>query len=400
MTGPELTRHQADAELARLDAEQAAISAALVELDSHPGQLLLDGTAPDGETARRWAPAKTALAVLHEQFDAYRAAVERAHQLRSRRELGELTELLRGESVVLSNEAVPLQRRSLTGPSALAERVRLATVVDRMNAAFGQVTAVVAEVEAVWSAVVRRVDPAQERVRAARALAEELSLEPGEGDRELVAELDRLQADVTALRERLAVDPLTLAADAGEQLPARAGALLDRLKRIARVRDGFAGRLTGARAELDRLCAAEAELARTRAAVRAKIADTALPQVSDRSAALRVRIDELAALGAGGRWRRLADELPAVEDEIAAGLQRTRIECEAIGSLLDRRNELRGRLDAYRAKAAGIGHSEDLELERLFGVAHELLWTAPCDLPAATRALARYQQAVSGRKHG
>ncbi|HET8641563.1 MAG TPA: serine protease, partial [Pseudonocardiaceae bacterium] len=88
------------------------------------------------------------------------------------------------------------------------------------------------------------------------------------------------------------------------------------------------------------------------------------------------------------------------EDEIAAGLQRTRIECEAIRSLLDRRNELRGRLDAYRAKAAGIGHSEDLELERLFGVAHELLWTAPCDLPAATRALARYQQAVSGRKHG
>ncbi|HET8642134.1 MAG TPA: hypothetical protein VFM37_09355, partial [Pseudonocardiaceae bacterium] len=307
MTGPELTRHQADAELARLDAEQAAISAALVELDSHPGQLLLDGTAPDGETARRWAPAKTALAVLHEQFDAYRAAVERAHQLRSRRELGELTELLRGESVVLSNEAVPLQRRSLTGPSALAERVRLATVVDRMNAAFGQVTAVVAEVEAVWSAVVRRVDPAQERVRAARALAEELSLESGEGDRELVAELDRLQADVTTLRERLAADPLTVAADAGEQLPARAGALLDRLKRIARVRDGFAGRLAGARAELDRLCAAEAELARTRAAVRAKIADTALPPVSDRSAALRVRIDELAALGAGGRWRRLAD---------------------------------------------------------------------------------------------
>jgi hypothetical protein len=69
----------------------------------------------------------------------------------------------------------------------------------------------------------------------------------------------------------------------------------------------------------------------------------------------------------------------------------------AITGLLDRRAELRGRLEAYQVKAARLGHAEDAELSGLHDEAHEILFTAPCDLPAATRALNRYRQAIQDR---
>jgi len=68
--------------------------------------------------------------------------------------------------------------------------------------------------------------------------------------------------------------------------------------------------------------------------------------------------------------------------------------------LMDRRDELRGLLDAYQARAAKLGGAEDSELDKRYDRAHDLLWTAPCDLPAAAAAVTGYQQAVlalSGR---
>jgi hypothetical protein len=82
--------------------------------------------------------------------------------------------------------------------------------------------------------------------------------------------------------------------------------------------------------------------------------------------------------------------LPAVPDTLP--------ECRALVAnltgLLDRRTELRGRLEAYRAKATRLGHAENPALSALHRAAHDVLFTAPCDLPEATRAVGRYQQAV------
>ncbi|MBM0240480.1 hypothetical protein JNW88_31480, partial [Micromonospora sp. ATA32] len=54
--------------------------------------------------------------------------------------------------------------------------------------------------------------------------------------------------------------------------------------------------------------------------------------------------------------------------------------------------ELRGRLAAYRAKAARLGFAEHTELSRRHCAAEDLLYSSPCDLPAATRALSAYQR--------
>jgi hypothetical protein len=62
--------------------------------------------------------------------------------------------------------------------------------------------------------------------------------------------------------------------------------------------------------------------------------------------------------------------------------------------MLGRRDELRGLLDAYRAKAGLTGGAEDAALDASYQQAHDLLWTAPCDLAAADAAVTGYQQAV------
>src|SRR5262249_20633564 len=69
-------------------------------------------------------------------------------------------------------------------------------------------------------------------------------------------------------------------------------------------------------------------------------------------------------------------------------------------ALMDRRDELRGLLEAYQARAAKLGRAEDSELDARYDRARDLLWTAPCDLSAAPAAATGYQQAVlalSGR---
>ena len=74
-----------------------------------------------------------------------------------------------------------------------------------------------------------------------------------------------------------------------------------------------------------------------------------------------------------------------------AGEHATRLR-ESADGLLARRDELRGRLDAYRAKAAAKGLAENDELTSRYEQARALLFAAPCDLRGSTRAVFAYQQ--------
>lgn len=72
----------------------------------------------------------------------------------------------------------------------------------------------------------------------------------------------------------------------------------------------------------------------------------------------------------------------------------------AVGGAVVRRAELRGRSDAYRAKAAGRGFAEDAGLAELHRRARDVLSGVPCDLNAGTVAVRRYQRAVLARTEG
>jgi hypothetical protein len=102
----------------------------------------------------------------------------------------------------------------------------------------------------------------------------------------------------------------------------------------------------------------------------------------------------LAALAAGGRWSRLRAELERCEAELAASAAQTDDARQLAATAVDRRDELRGLLGAYKAKAARLGAAEDMALAARYDQAHDLLWAVPCDLAAASAAVSGYQQAI------
>ncbi len=392
-----LSRDEVDRVLAAVQADSDRIAESLVEMDAHPGHRLLKDAALTGLTARRWAQARTAMATLWEQYATYRDMVARAQEVRARRakpgdeELAELTDLLHGAVVELDSEAIPIERRGLTGPAQVTERITLADLLARMRQAFDTVTAVLAAAESAWSAAIGRFDPLDARLHAVSVQAESVGA--------AVAAVAAIRRDLDRARELVLTDVLTVqASDALPDVERRIADLETRLPRLARVRDEFAARLAAFESVLSDIEAVEATARQTYAAMVEKIASPGLPVPGEQaSSAVRARLRRLADRQGTAGWDVLARESDDLERFATTALDGARTALRAITGLLDRRAELRGRLEAYQVKAARLGHAEDTELSRLHDDAHRILFTAPCDLAAATRALNRYRQAIQDR---
>ncbi|GAA1881625.1 hypothetical protein [Actinomadura bangladeshensis] len=402
MTGPPMSREEADRALARLRDEKERIAGALLELEAHQGYQLLEGAALTGETLRVQSGVRSRMASLWTLFDLYGRAVDAAGDLRARHprpgqaQLAELGRLLAGPSVELPVREVPLERRTLLAvPSG--ERLTLRAAVDRMTPLYEEVARSVAALDAVWSTLLSRLA----EVEAERRAAEELLASLGGTD----PELDRLRAELESVAAVVRRDPLALARD-GRADTARLDAVRTGLAGVRRalaeaerLRDGYADRIHAIAGVVELLRETEAEARAVRDEVLAKIASPALPDLPDMAAGLA---DRLAALGgtARGGWHELAERVAGLERAAAAALERARETAGVVRGLLDRREELRGRLEAYRVKAARLGHAEDAELARMYEQARELLWTSPCDLRKATVSLSGYQRAIMARAEG
>jgi hypothetical protein len=408
-----LTREQAAAAVAAAVSERDTIQANLLDLDGSFGKRLLAGAKLAGQTKRRWDAATAGLTTLWETFTAYAAVVDRAAAILASGsrlpapKLAELTSLLNGTSVRLRHASSALARGDLTGTADT--EVTPAAAVREMRRAYADVADVVATAENVWNGI---ADPLQQ---AAADLATARQRADGLADDALTEALGLAEADLGELRAVLNSDPVALwltgpggRDNRGGQVD---GSRLDRLRQRTAVAVSRAGELAALREDADRRIAAvattvsaaraawqDAMAARERAAV--KIAAALLPAPPD----VRGLADRLAALDplkAAGRWPRLASELDLLEEQAAAAAKGCRDAEQQAAELLDRRDELRGLLDAYQARAARLGGAEDSDLDARYDRARDLLWTAPCDLPAAADAVTGYQQAVlalSGRE--
>jgi nucleoside phosphorylase len=167
---------------------------------------------------------------------------------------------------------------------------------------------------------------------------------------------------------------------------------------------GFPGRdpVTGtpalrlAIAELAKAEAAAGELYRT---VHDKIAEPGLPPLAARTPALTGRLDDADRVAReDGRSDRLAGELAELERDIAGARKEVEELHARAAGLLERRRELRSRLENYLAVAVERGFAEAKEIGAGYTRARELLWTKPCDLRAATQAVHDYQRAVIARR--
>jgi hypothetical protein len=393
-----------DAELVRREDAETRMAASLLDLERHPGHLLLSATAPTGLTARRWAGAQEALTGLWRDFAAYRSTLRAARAVRDRRarpgerELAELHALLVEPSIEVARTAVALGERGLTDPAERVETIALDGLGDRMDRAFREVSELVVAVEAAHAGYLAALVPVADRLREARRLVSELGIGAGDPDAVAVAALtDRLaELDRTA-----ATDPLGHAggapADALEAILAETEAVAARLAGHVALRDRWDLDLGTVDRAVTDLAELRAEAERTWRRATELITGPVPPLPPDELARLRAA---RAGLARARGWAARATGLSALRADVDDAGARLRAAHELAVGLLERRDELRGRFGAFRARAARLGRAEDPQVLALDARIQRLLWTKPCDLAAATRELASYRRHLAGPMPG
>ncbi|MFQ6146282.1 hypothetical protein ACLMNJ_24955 [Streptomyces seoulensis] len=408
--GPVLDRDEVDRALARLGAEHEAIETSLLALQDHAGRRLLEGAGLTGVTRERWAATEASITLLWTYFDAYTAALRTAREIRARRrwssreDLVELTGLLRGASVTVAGSAASAE----PGGARLSRTFTLAALVDRMNELYASGLDMVVAADAVWSALPARIDLLAAELQRTRRLAHSVGVRPGEhpaGD-----DLERITRTLTRLREQVVSDPLAFWVPAqGSSAPGggrpdttvydREARALDEVRReidaVLGVRQDAEQRLIKLRDLLSRADRTLAEARTARGEVLAKIAATEVPVVSGPPTALQEQLAAAAEYRRQAQWHRLSPLLESLEQKAEDELLRARESLTAVTAPLAVRAELRGRLDAYKAKVARHGLAEDPLLVERYDAARRMLWSAPCDLRVAEQTVLRYQQAAA-----
>ncbi|WP_319463566.1 hypothetical protein [Micromonospora sp. RTP1Z1] len=398
MTAPApLSRDEVDVAIVALGAAHDRISAAMYALDNHPGLAAVRVPGLTGRTGRYAADLTAHIDALWSRFNALGAVLDQVRTLRAQRsrpgneELAELTWLLRAPVVPVGANGMVLDDAT---PGAV--RLPLMELARQLEAGSADATDRLSVLDEVGSALVVRCGQLNEALARLRTAVDALG-----PDGAPAAALDRLDERLADAYREASGDPLAVAPGgpgAGaldtrlRELAAETATVAGEIDALVGLRDGYPRRAERLRTAVVEVEAGEEAAARACAAAGEKIANTGLPAVPDAAPALRAQLAQLDQIYRERRWSRLADELAAAERAAVAAVERAAGLRDAADGLLGRRAELRGRLGAYRAKAARLGFAEHTELSRRHRAAEDLLYSSPCDLPAATRALSAYQR--------
>jgi hypothetical protein len=390
-----ISRDDVDEVLAGLGAAHDRIGTVMYAIDTHPGLNLLRHGKVSGRTETMWRALRPEVDLVWVQFATLGDLLERARSVRARPRLGAdewemLTRLLRGPIVLLDADGLPVD--ATTAP---AGRMSVGEFTQQLERRCTEVLAHLSEMDASWTAVAAAFVRVSESVDAVVALAGQAG-EPGteKRTRTALAEVERFCVD-----DPLAAAPGGRLTDAAQRrladLDRTARQARQQLNELVRLRDGYPQRRAALTSVVDELAAAEEGVARSQSRVGVKVADAGFGDVPAAAPVLRARLDALDGKAARTQWGSLRSSMSTVEDAAHTALARAHEMTGIAEGLLARRTELRGRLEAYRAKAAARGLAEHGELTTLYTKAHELLITARCDLRASTRAVYAYQHTLA-----
>jgi hypothetical protein len=384
-----------DGTLSRLRGASDAISANLMELDADPNRMLLESAALRGETAKRWDEANRTLVDMWKLLTRFTDVLDRAGELRgSRSRLSpdaeiQIDELLTGPSIELEREEIPLHERALTSGREATTHCTPDDLLDVMSKSFERAKELIFGVSDVWERLVPRLRSTQVALDAATANAVGLGEEP---DRQM----QDLQRRLDEIGDLLVIDPLAADPAAIDALERDVNDLEGSFGDAMQLRADLQPRIDAAHELLRKLhdTASEAEAAHENTIV--KIASPQVPAPVVIDADVSDELDRVVALAQQGKWREANAALAAWTDR-AEGLQRDGDAClRANLAPIEARDELRGRLDAYRAMAHDRGLIEDPEVSRRYDEAHDALFTAPTDLAEAAALVRNYREVLPG----
>ncbi len=378
--------------LQRYTAAEHRIGANLQELEQHSVYQLLTTDVLTGATAKALAAVDDAEPNLWRLFTLLGTALDEARRIRgtdariNERDRLALAERLGTASVLIGTEDIPLGERGLTGASTREERLSIEALIDRMSALYEPVRDVVTHAEAVLRGVLPRLNSAEATINRLRKDALALGLD--------AIDLDRIDETIARVRELSLTDPLSIPPGAKQSFDQAIHAATARIAAARSSHDELATDIAAASDLLDecRDLIAQAEMQRVEAL--AKIAQPIGlrqppgPAAIDGERGLANRLEPI--LSSTEPWHVVRAELDAWSS-IARRLRDQLLRVvEANRHPLEKRDELRGRLAAFRAKMAATGHSEDLVLRDISAEAHNELFTTPTDLVRAERLVSEF----------
>jgi hypothetical protein len=398
-----------DKVLAYHEAALASVELNLVDLENDPTYALVKAAAFRGTTAQRVDDALRGLAEIWQQASIYRKAVTAARAQRD--ELGmfpanrlpALDYALRGRSILLTANEVPVLQRSLTGRARNQREISFEDLLAQMTATFATGRDAVAAVEAAWSGLLPRWSKLRERAHRTFVQARGLGLERD-------ASIVHVRSLLGTVGDHFNADPL----GASQQVDTLEQALVPLERRVAA--------LSTQRANVQvRLGAADDNLSTLRSTIAegAHARQKTLDLISCDPTTLRYPIDasgldhppnglaawlrRLVELSHEGDWDDCAAGLDHWEKMLATW-ERASADVLAINRApLARRDELRGLLEAASAKASHVGFAEEPVLSMLAHDARAVLYQAPCDIARAAALVQDYVQrarAVRGLSAG
>lgn len=360
-------------------------------------------TSLNGTTQQQVLPALAALTDVFRDFDLLTQTVQQAIALRKQLprwlgaedQLQEIDRLLNTSSIILPSVEIPLAQRNLLSATETCASLTPSQLLATMVLAFDRARDVVLAVDAAWC----QWEPnllqwgAQLRSVQQQAIALEIS----------VPELTHLEAKLQQMQQQIDSDPLGTTA-IGENWVQDMAKIKTRLEQAAAQQIHLRDRLQFAGSRLTHLKQLQIQATAAAAEFHAKILEptVALPALNRETievlakwlerlqtkAAAEVSDAATNAVGIGlANWLKQAQSAIATAESAIATSQHH----------LQLRQELRGRLDALKAKALAKGKAEDLELSELATRAKQLLYSRPTPMNQAVELVTTYERRLNFR---
>jgi hypothetical protein len=374
-----------DRDLERYRSAADTVSVNLLELDGDPNRQLLETAPLTGTTAREWADARSALTSVWDWFARFTTFLDRAAELRvsprtrlapDREQM--LADFLSQASIELGSDEIPLGERDLLQQRHSTTRCTADELLDRMSNAFVRAREVVSRVGAAWDELAPRVAHARAALTDVGAV----------GYREVTRQID-------ALADLLVTDPLTVTERAVHDVEASVADLTRASAAAQALRDQWPERVRQARDELQRVEQLVADARTAHATAVAKILDPGIPDPPTVDDTLVDELDHVVGLADAGRWDDALNHLEEWHQTVQRRADAAVNSTAASRAPMLERDQLRGLLDAYRAKAHGVGLDEDDDVTVAYERAQASLYVAPADLTKARELVARYQRLLT-----
>jgi hypothetical protein len=352
-----------------------------------------------GSTKAQVNSALPAMNELFQHFELLVGTMRRAEDSRKQvsRFLGaeqkilEIEFLLTGDSIQLPVTRIPLAQRSLLTAPETAIAISPDQLLIAMTNAFEVARDVVLAVDEAWGRLATNLAATEAEIATLKTLATSLQITAS-------PELATAEHAIAALYDQIDCDPLGVSLEFEQQLSPLIRQARTSLTKLAEQRTQIQAALQTARVSLEQLTDLNQRAIAACAERHEKVVDhspVAAPLTADYLQAFQDWLARLDGTFAENSLHPVQIGLQNWNAKMAVAIATEQQTLVAHQQLIDRRQELRGRLDALKAKALARGRVEDETLSKLAEQAKQLLYARPTPLAQTAEFVRQYERRLN-----